>query len=739
MLVANKQLPLGRSHSWDTLGGNEGQWDRPAESLYDHQARVAGRRSSLSYGEGGGWYEPPPGVRPPDLDSKRDPYYQDPSYGQVYTDPRGLRKGSVPDLNHYERAPMAHRGSISHQDYYPHDPAMTPRPPEGYYRPEHHPPPPHPLSRSGSQYGMTPGARAGWDHGPGGRAGPQGPSSPLPPPPPPTAHELNRAAKMVPDGQQRIPSRAPSPAHYTLDHASPRYAGEPPPVTGQVYTDINGRPLDPQQQSATCLVVDPSSQGMVMRQDTAAPYNVQQQQQHLQQQQIQQQLQQQQQIQQQQIQQQLQQQQQIQQQQIQQQQLQQQQLQQQIQQDQMQQHLQQQPLPAAVTVPMTDPNLPLTAPVPAAPVPVQAAGVLPAPPAPVQPVPAPPPPVTPLPPPVAAPAPAPTVPQTPMPVDSKRPADPEFLALLRNEGLSESTISSLIHQGFDSTSMLAVMEENDVRTVAPNLGQARVLSRVVQNCKRPIEVPTAQPQMPMRGRSNSFSHRSDIYSQQQQHHPPHPPQTLTVDPQFVPPQTPAHMQSITPRIGDAVGRRPSSAPSQHLLEASAFPGQQPRSPGPYVGAMMPVQSRPMSAYSSGVTVPGMPMQGMQIMPQQISGSMPAIAGSMHQLPSMPQQMPISMPALSQPPQQVPKAYSTNYTVPMELMKRDRTLLPISPMHSPHPSPQLMRKGGGPVQDNALVPMGGPGQIQSTVLANQKLSRRTGPPVIVSTMASPDTS
>ncbi|KAG8000189.1 hypothetical protein GBF38_002378, partial [Nibea albiflora] len=117
---------------WDTLGGNEGQWDR-AESVYEQQARVAGRRSSLSYGEGGGWYEPPPGVQPSDLDLKRDPYsYQDSLYGQVYADrhnPRGMRKGSVPDLNHYERAPMAHRGSISHQDYYTHDPAVTPRPP----------------------------------------------------------------------------------------------------------------------------------------------------------------------------------------------------------------------------------------------------------------------------------------------------------------------------------------------------------------------------------------------------------------------------------------------------------------------------------------------------------------------------------------------------------------------------------------------------------------------------------
>lgn len=748
MLITNKQQGLGRSHSWDTLGGNEGQWDR-ADSVYEQQARVAGRRSSLSYGEGGVWYEPPPGVRPPDLDSKRDSYsYPDSPYGQVFTDPRGLRKGSVPDLNHYERGPMAHRGSISHQDYYHHDQAMTPRPPEGFYRPqEHQPPPPHPLSRSGSHFGMTQSARAAWEQGQGGRAGPQGPSSPLPPaPPPPTAHELNRGyrepgtAKVMHE-QNRIPSRDPSPAHYAMDHASPRYATEPPPVTGQVYTDVNGRPLD-SQQSATCLVVDPATQGMIMRQETATPYNVQQQQ-HIQQQQIQQQLQQQQlqqqQVQQQQIQQQQQlQQQQLQQQQLQQQQIHQQQLQQQIQQEQMQQHLQQQQLlPAPATMPMTDPNLTMAAPLPAQPVPVQQTAVVHVP---VQTVPAPPPPATPLPAPVPAPPPLPTAPQTPLPADPKRTADPEFLALLRNEGLSESTISSLIQQGFDSTSMLAVMEENDVRTVAPNLGQARVLSRVLQNCKRPVEAPPVTFQTPMRGRSSSFSHRSDIYSQQQQHHPPHPPQTLTVDPHLLPQQIPGPMQTISPRMGEAIGRRPSSAPSQHLLEASgAYPGQPPRTPGPYAGAMMPVQSRPMSAYSSGMTVPGMPMQGMQILPQQMSGSMPAMAGSMHQMTAMPQQMPISMPALPQPPQQVPKAYSTNYTVPMELMKRDRNLIPMSPMHSPHQSPQMMRKGGGTAPDSALVPVRAPGQSQSALITNQKLSRRTGPPVIVSTMASPDTS
>ncbi|XP_019715710.1 C-terminal-binding protein 2a isoform X1 [Hippocampus comes] len=747
MLVTNKQLSLGRSHSWDTLGGNESQWDR-AESVYEQQARVAGRRSSLSYGEGGGgWYEPSAGVRPPDLDLKQDTYsYQD--YGQIY--PGGLRKGSVPDLNHYERAAMAHRGSIPHQDYYPPDPGMTPRAPEAFYRPEHQAPPPHPhpLSRSGSHFGLAPVARVGWDQAQGGRGGPQAPPSNIPPPPTTPTHDVNRAyrepgvPKMMPDSQRR-PSRDTSPAHYSMEHASPRYASEPPPLAGQsVYTDVNGRPLDPQQQqAATCLVVDPSSQGMMMRQETASPYTLQQQQQ-IQQQQLQQQQLQQQHLQQQQLQQQQLQQQQLQQQHLQQQQLQQQQFQQQqqLQQEQLQQHLQPSlPPPNTVTIP--DPKLPVAAALPpASPAPLQTATVVPVAPAPIQAAPTSAPPTAQ--PPVPLPAPPPTAPQTPLPVDPKRAADPEFLALLRNEGISENTISSLIQQGFDSTSMLAVMEDNDVRTVAPNLGQARVLSRVVHNCKRPTEAPPApsQPQTPMRGRSNSFSHRSDVYSQQHHHQPLHPPQALNVDPHLIPPPTPGAMQTISPRIGEVVGRRPSSAPSQQLLEASGgYPGQPPRSPGPYVGAMMPVQSRPMSAYSSGMNMQGLPVQGMQIMSQQMTGSMPAIAGSIHPMPGMPQHMPVSMPALPQAPQQLPKAYSTNYTVPMELMKRDRSLLPLSPMHSPHPNAQLIRKGGGPAADNALVPVGGSVQGQGAMVANQKLSRRTGPPVIVSTMASPDTS
>lgn len=734
MLVPNKQLGLGRSHSWDTLGGNEGQWDRP-ESVYEQQARVAGRRSSLSYGEGGGWYEPPPGVRPPDLDLKRDPFsYQEAVYGQVYTDrhdPRGLRKSSVPDLNHYERASMAHRGSIPHQDYYAQDQATSPRPPEGFYRSEHQPPPPHPLSRSGSHFGIAPGNRAGWDQGQVGRAGPQVPVSPINPPP--TAHECNRAyretgavtaSKMTSDSQQRRPSRD---AHFNVEHA--RYANEAPPLTSQpVYSDVNGRTSDP-QQGATCLVVDPTSQGMIMRQETASPFSIQQQQQQIQQQMHQQQLQQQQ-LQQQQ--------QQMQEHQFQQQQIQQQQIQrQQLQQEPLQQHLQQ-PLPPPPTMPTSDSNFSVLAPLPAPASMVHTAAVAPAVPAPVQPIQtSASPQVTPLPAP-------PTAPQTPLPVDPKKIVDPEFLARLRNEGLSESTITSVIQHGFDSTSMLAVMEENDVRAVAPNLGQARVLSRLLQNYKLPIEAPPApsQPQTHMRGRSNSFSHRSDFPHHHHHHPPPHTPHTLNVDPGLMPPQTPGAMPSVNPRMGEVLGRRPSSAPSQQLLEVSGcYPGQAPRTPGPYTGAIMPSHSRPLSAYSSGMTMPGMPMQGMQIMPQQMTGSMPAIAGSIHSMQGMPQQMPVSMPALPQPPQQVPKAYSTNYTVPMELMKRDRNLLPLSPMHSPHPSPQLMRKGSGSAPDSARIPIvpAAQGQGQGSLVANPKLSRRTGPPVIVSTMASPDTS
>ncbi|XP_048126319.1 trithorax group protein osa-like [Alosa alosa] len=871
MLVSSKQLPIGRSQSWDTLGGPECQWGPIGqESIYDQQhqhqqqqGRMSVRRNSISYGSevvggGQGWYELPPGARPPDLDLKREPFsYQESLYSQTgfaeRQDPRAMRKCSVPELNsHYERPPVAHRGTLPTQDYYQQDPALTPRQlddPRAFYRGGEQTQP-HPLNRSASHYGMIPGMAGG------------------PPPssaPPPSAHEMGRryrepsvSAPPPPNtpGPKMMPSREPSPVRYVTEPSSPRYGSEPPQLVGRgAYTDVNSRVMDPRQPAATCLVVDPASQGMDVTGGargmmSPTPYSPLQQQvqptQQLQQQQPatqmqvapmpspQQQMQQAQQLQQQmqvaaQLQQQMQPAQQIQQQipqQMQQQPIQQQpmqqqpmqQLPQQIQppvqqsvvppmqqvQQPLQQQMQMQPLPATQPQ-MQQPVQPALQPMPppvqqmapvqqmpppvpqqvqAVPGPVNAlydpsaAQALPAA-APVmpqssvvvmpaQPMPLPPPPVTPTP---MAPAPPP-------PADPKRTADPEFLALLRNEGVSESTIMSLLQQGFDSTGMLAVMEENDVRSVAPNLGQARVLSRVAVSCKRPVEAPapTSQPQQqhhhhqnphhmgtmpppPSRTRSNSFSHRSDVYQ-------PHHGMSLGIgvgmeSQMLTAPPTP--MQTISPRMGEAISRRPSSAPSQHLLETTGggggygLPGS--RTPGPYSGAMVPVQPRPMSAYSSQ---PALPMSAhMAALQQQMPGMPHQMPGMAHQMQGMAHQTQIqqihamqsqqvpALPGVPQhlamtpmPPQQAPKAYSTNYTVPMELMKRDRSLAPLTPMHSPHPSPQSMRKAGGQgaPTDGAMVPMGPAGmQAQSASLANQKLSRRTGPPVIVSTMASPDTS
>ena len=163
--------------------------------------------------------------------------------------------------------------------------------------------------------------------------------------------------------------------------------------------------------------------------------------------------------------------------------------------------------------------------------------------------------------------------------------------------------------------MLAVMEENDICTVAANLGQARVLLRLAQSCKRPLEAPPAltQPHTPMRSRSSSFSHRSDVYHQMQHQH--NPPQTLAMDPQLMTPLTPGAMQTISPRMAEAMARRPSSVPSQHLLEASGdYPGAAPRT---------------TYAYSQHAAMPG-----MQMMLQHMTGSMPA-------MPGKPQHMPVA--------------------------------------------------------------------------------------------------
>ncbi|XP_077094997.1 C-terminal-binding protein 2a isoform X4 [Siphateles boraxobius] len=276
MLISSKQLPIGRSQSWDTLGGNEGHWER-SDSVYEQQARMAGRRNSLSYGAdtGGGWYEPPPGVRPPDLDLKREPNsYQQSLYNQGYLDrpdPRNIRKSSVPELNsHYDRHSMANRGSLPHHDYYQQDPGMPPRPTDGFYRGDQ----PHSLNRSSTHYGMMAGPRQLWEQSSGGRPGSGAPTPGMPPPPPPSSHDMGRiyretslpgpppatpGTKMMQDGQ-RIPSRAPSPARYIMEPNSPRYGTEPPASLTSHYSDVNGRPID--QPAATCLVVDPAAQGM---------------------------------------------------------------------------------------------------------------------------------------------------------------------------------------------------------------------------------------------------------------------------------------------------------------------------------------------------------------------------------------------------------------------------------------------------------------------------------------------
>lgn len=748
MLVSSKQLPIGRSQSWDVLGGNESQWER-RENMYEQQNRIADRRNSFG-GDAGGWYEPPSVVCPSDMNMKREPYhYQTSLYNPNYVnrpDPCSQRKTSVPDVNnHYGRPPMTHRGSLTPQDPYQQDPAVFSRPPDGFYHGEQ-----MPLNRSASHYAMIGVTQPHWNQSQSERSSAPAPT-PAPPPAPPTRIyreprlpcplPATPVAKMMPEGQH-IPSRAPSPAHYAAEATGPRYGAEASSCLPgcSLYSDFNGRPGDPNQPAATCLVIDPSPQGMVMRQESSSPYAIGQQQQvqqqkqepsqqmlHQQMQQVHsfhqaqpfQPVQQEQPVQQPQPIQPVQQPQQIQPQQM-----------QPIQQPQQMQPVQQMPLvhqaqpvqqgqPVAPPNPAFDANspLPASAPVTAA-IPTQGLPQLP-----------------------TQPAPPPTTPQNSLTtVEVKKTADPEFLAFLRNEGLSESTIASLLQQGFDSTAMLAVIEQNDIHSVAPNLGQARVLSRVAISCKRPLDIPQHQS-APVRGRSNSFSHRSDIYVHQQ------PPMTPSMDSHYMhPPLTP--VQTMFPRMADVMGRRPSSAPSQQLLEASGYPIT--RTPGPFSSAVMPVQPRSLSAYApqTGLPMPSLSAVSQQVpLPSHIPGVQPQIIGLQQQMPppihGMPQQtsaltgLPQSTTMPTLPAQQAPKAYSTNYTVPMELMKRDRSLAVMSSLSNPQPSPHTVRKIGATPHEIALVPVGT--AIQTPCLANQKLSRRTGPPVIVSTMAAPDTS
>lgn len=288
-------------------------------------------------------------------------------------------------------------------------------------------------------------------------------------------------------------------------------------------------------------------------------------------------------------------------------------------------------------------------------------------------------------------------------LDHKRPVDPEFLAWLRAEGLMDSTVTLLLQHGFDSPAMMTIMEDHDVRSLAPNLGQARVLSRLVLGLKAEQQNPLGVQQRALRGRSNSFSHRGDVYLQQ--------PGLPVMDGHHVS-QPLGALPSVPHRIGDVVGRRPSSAPSQHLL------GSYPITPGAFSGMAMG-QPRPLPTYNSHT---GLTMSNL----------------------TGPGQQQISMPA-------APKAYSTTYTVPMELLKRAPGLSHVLPTQFPNPTPQHLRKGTMPTE-NTLVPAPGAGAVANATATggtlqvqslnnpnNPKLSRRTGPPVIVSTMASPDTS
>lgn len=291
-------------------------------------------------------------------------------------------------------------------------------------------------------------------------------------------------------------------------------------------------------------------------------------------------------------------------------------------------------------------------------------------------------------------------PHHPSAADPRKMVDPAFLALLRAEGLAESTITLLLQHGFDSSGMLGMMEDHDVRSVAPNLAQARVLSRLVLGCKTSGAA--------TRSRANSFTHRNEFYMQ---------PQGLSMDPSLMQ-QPPSAIQNVSPRVGEFLGRRPSSAPSQHLLETTTYPGGRPSASGVYH------QVNPVVGNSSAVTQ-GRPFS----MYNAHTGLAMSALGQQH-----PPNLGTSGPA--------PKTYSGSYS-PMELMKRVTNHPPASPVPVPSPlhSPQLLRKGINAASESTIAPVNSSSTLQAQNFNNNKMmGRRTGPPVIVSTMATtPDPS
>ncbi|XP_006879933.1 PREDICTED: C-terminal-binding protein 2-like isoform X1 [Elephantulus edwardii] len=275
----------------------------------------------------------------------------------------------------------------------------------------------------------------------------------------------------------------------------------------------------------------------------------------------------------------------------------------------------------------------------------------------------------------------------------RRSIQPEFLALLRAEGLAEGTLAALLQQGFDCPAVLATLEDADIKAVAPNLGQARVLSRLASSCRAEAQLWRQERAGALpRVRSSSFNHRQE-------------PLRADLGAGTPQPQPLGPLQVASPRVAD-LARRPSSAPSQHLLETAAT----------------------YSAPGVGVQTPHLPTNSGYSSPTPCA--LTARLG-----PSYPQQagMALTNPGPASPFHQGPRtAYSTAYTVPMELMKRERSAA-ASPLPSPHGSPQLLRKPGGPLEAPPSH------SLHTPHAPYQKVARRTGAPIIVSTMLGPEPS
>ncbi|XP_023080177.1 C-terminal-binding protein 2 isoform X1 [Piliocolobus tephrosceles] len=282
----------------------------------------------------------------------------------------------------------------------------------------------------------------------------------------------------------------------------------------------------------------------------------------------------------------------------------------------------------------------------------------------------------------------------------KRTVPPEFLAFLRAEGLAEATLAALLQQGFDSPAVLATLEDADIKSVAPNLGQARVLSRLASSCRTEMQLRRQDRVGPLpRARSSSFSHRSELLHGD----------LASLGTAALQPQPAGPLQTAAPRAGDPA-RRPSSAPSQHLLETAATYS------APGVGAHAP-HFPSNSGYSSPTPC---------ALTARLSPTYPLQAG-----------VALTNPGPSNPLHPGPRtAYSTAYTVPMELLKRERNVA-ASPLPSPHGSPQVLRKPGAPLGPSTLPPASQ--SVHTPHSPYQKVARRTGAPIIVSTMLAPEPS